>query len=833
VLTRRSYVTYLEAVWRDVRYARRVLLGSPAFTATALLTLAVAIGINTAVFALVDAVLLRPLPYPHPDRLGLLSLTFKRNGQITTNTAVNGRTWELVRDYAPSIDKAPFSGWTSGVNLVLRGSDGAEQPRFVQQQRVGTGFFGVLGVPPLIGREFTPDEDRPGGPAAVVLSAGLWRTALASDPNAVGRAITLRGEPYTIVGIMPDGFRTGAPADLWTPLRPSTTGEGGGTNYHVVLGLRDGVPREQAIGELAAVGAELQRRRPPGSEGDVSLSLIGLQEGLTADIRPTLLILWLSVAVVFVAACVNLAGLMLTRAARRRHEMATRLALGSGRSAVVRQLLVEAAVLGIAGGVAGLAVAAIAARGLEAVSKDTFDVWQTVSMGPRETFVAMLLSLAGSVIFGLGPAVQASRQPTRSNLLVSGGRSVAGAASHWPRRLLVVTQVALAVVLLVGSGLLLRTYSHLRGLNPGFDPSGVVTASVSLEDARYQIAANVSQLMEGTIERIRREPGITSAAVGLGLPYQRLLNMPFRRVDGPEAANPRNQITNATYVSGGFFETMRIPLRRGRTFDSRDRRDAPPVVVVNDAMVREHFHSSADVDPIGRRLQLAGADREIVGIVGDVQTRPGWGDAGPLTTAPLAYLPIGQVDDGFVRLVHVWFMPALIVRSSLPSDQVAATIRRSVEAVDPLLPLALVRSMSEVQELALNEQRLLTSLLLVLAGASLVVAVIGIHGLIAASVTERTREMGIRLALGATGRQALGTLALPGVVLAGTGVVAGVAGSIAALPLVRHFVWGVSVSDPATYAGVSVLLLTVAAAASVVPALRILRLDPAITLRQE
>ena len=295
-------------------------------------------------------------------------------------------------------------------------------------------------------------------------------------------------------------------------------------------------------------------------------------------------------------------------------------------------------------------------------------------------------------------------------------------------------------------------------------------------------------------------------------------------------SDARNQITNATYVTTGFFAVLRIPVRRGRAFDVRDRSTSPPVVIVNDALVRTYFK---DTDPMGRHIRLSGTVREIVGVVGDVQMKPGWGDNGPLSAMPLMYLPIAQLTDGFVRLVHGWFMPTVIVRSSIPADHASGAIRRAVGAVDPLLPLASVRTMADVQSASLGQQRLLTTLLLALACAALVVAAIGIHGLIAASVTERTREMGIRLALGATFGQALRTLAAPGVVLAGIGTAAGLAGSVAAVPLIRHFVWGVSVSDPTTYAGVAALLLGVATVASVAPALRILRLDPATTLRQE
>ena len=803
--SRPSPLGLIEAAWLDLRYARRVLWRTPAFTLTAVLTLALAIGVNTAVFALVDAILLKPLPYPHPERLALLTQTVKQSGQVSSSPAVDGRTWELVRDHLTSADRAVFSDWTTGVNLVVRGSNGAEQARFVQQQRVSTGFFSVLGVPMLAGREFTADEDRAGGPPAVVLSAELWRSAFASDPSAIGRAITLRGEAYAVVGIMPDGFQTGSRADLWTPLRPSTTGEGGGTNYEVLVGLRDESSRPAVAAQLASVAEELKRQRAATAEGpgnlpEVSFTLIGLQEGMTASIRPSLFVVWASVAVVLVAACVNLAGLMLTRAARRRREMATRLALGSGRSAVIRQLMVEAGVLGIVAGAAGIGVAAVMVSGLTWLAQDGFAIWQTVAVGWREAFVAVALAIVGSLIFGLGPALQASRQSTQSSLLAS-GRSVAGGTSHWPRRLLVVAQVALGVLLLVGSGLLLRTFNHLRNLEPGFDPAGVVTAAVSLEDARYRTAESVARLMDNVLTRVRQEPGMGSAAAGLGLPYERLLNLGFARMDGPGAANPRSQITNATYITSDYFEAFRIPVRRGRVFDGRDRADSAPVAIVNDALVRAHFKLEGDTDPIGHNIRISGTVREIVGVVGDIQVRPGWGSNGPLSAMPLVYVPVAQVSDSFVRLVHGWFMPTIAIRSSLSTVQVSDAIRRAVAAVDPLLPIASVRTMSEVRAASLGQQRLLTTLLLALAVAALIVAAIGIHGLIAASVTERTREMGVRLALGSTLGQALQTLALPGVLLAAIGTAAGLLGAAAAIPLIRHFVWGVSVSDPLTYAG--------------------------------
>ena len=658
-----SPTRFVEAAWLDVRYARRVLTGTPAFTLTALVTLALAIGVNTAVFALVNAVLLKPLPYPHPERLHLLSQAIRLDGPSEGNTRVDGRTWELVRDRAPSVNRAVFSNWTTGVNLVVRAANGSEQALFVEQQRVGSGFFSVLGVPPLVGREFTPAEDRPNGPPAVVLSAGLWRSAFAADPSAVGQAITLRGESYTVVGIMPDGFETGAQADLWTALRPSTSGEGGGSNYHVLVGLRTDSSRPQALAEMAGIAEELQRQRPADSQGQVVLSLVGLQDGMTSEIRRSLLIVWAAVGVVLVAACVNLAGLMLTRAARRRREMATRLALGSGRAAVVRQLLVEAGVLGIAGGAGGIAVAALATQGLTWLSRDTLDIWQTVAIGGKEAAVAAALSIVGSLIFGLGPAWQASRQSTQSSL-ISAGRSVAGGPSHWPRRILVVAQVALGVLLLVGSGLLLRTFMHLRGLDPGFDPDGVVSGSVSLEDARYRTANDVARLVEATLARAQEEPGIASAAAGLGLPYERLLNLGFRHADGPEAADTRSQITSVTYITARFFDVLGIPVRRGRAFDARDRAGSAPVVIVNEALVRAHFNGA---DPIGRHLRLSGTVREIVGVVGNVQMRPGWGDQ-RAARRDAARLLADRSADRWLRSPGAWMVHARHRRTHVAAE---------------------------------------------------------------------------------------------------------------------------------------------------------------------
>jgi predicted permease len=813
---------------QDLRYAWRVLRKSPAFAFTAIATLGIAIGINGAVFALARAVLLAPLPYPAPENLELVARSVRGGATTSTDEAVNGRTWELVRDSGAAFDRAVFSTWTTGVNLATTGAAGAGRARYVQQQRVGTGFFRVLGVAPAYGREISPDEDRPAGPPAVVLSDSLWRTHFAADPGVVGRGVLLRGEPHTIVGIMPPGFHSGERADLWTALKATAAGDGGGENYHIVLRHEGAGARAAALNTIARLGDDLRRERPRGDEREISLTLTPLQASVAGRLRQPILILWAAVGIVLLAACVNLAGVMLARTSSRGRELATRLALGSGRPAIFRQLLTEAGLLGLLGGVAGIVVASLALDGLKWLASDAYEVWQPVAFGLSSALAVIVLAVAASVAFGLGPALHAATSGDRVSL-ARGGRAVAGATRHWPRRVLVVTQVALGVMLLTGAGLLVRTFVHLRSLDPGFDSAGLMTASISLEDSRYRTTASVAHLLDESVARIRSTAGVEAAAASLGLPYQRLLNLGFRYLDGVEAtgAQPARN-TSATYVTQGFFEAMRIPIRRGRSFDDRDRSGAAQVAVVNQSFASQYFPGS---DPVGRRIRMSGVDREVVGVVGDVQVKPGWGNFGPLSAMPLVYVPLAQVSDGFVRLVHGWFQPAFVVRSAGSSTSILAAVQNAVSSIDPLLPLASFESVEDVRAAALAEQRLLMTLLLALAAAAVAVSAIGIHGLIATTVNERTREMGVRIALGSTAGAALRTLALPGVWLAATGTAVGLGAAVAATRTIRHFVWGISTTDPWTFVAVACLLFVIATAASVLPALSILRLDPATALR--
>jgi predicted permease len=541
--------------------------------------------------------------------------------------------------------------------------------------------------------------------------------------------------------------------------------------------------------------------------------------------------LWGAVGLVLLIACVNIAGLLLARSGARTREIATRMALGSGRRAVIRQLLVESGVLAIAGGALGVVLGWGVLATLMRLSADVFPVAYPVALDTRVLAITLLVALITSVIFGLVPALHASRVDVQAALAESGARSVAGGRSRWARRALVVGEVAMGVVLLVSAGLLVRTFVHLSSLSPGFDPSSVTTATISLQDKRYEDPAKVAQLFADTLQRIRRQPGVEAAGVSLGLPYTRLLNLGFGRVEGATQED-KGGMTNVSYITPGFIEALRLPLRKGRAFADSDNRDSVPVAIVNEEFVRRYYKGQ---DVVGLHILTAGARREIVGVVGNARaTSSGLGgDGSPLITPFIVYVPASQTAGVNLRLLHTWFSPSWVVRSSGPITGLPDGIRQSIAAVDPLLPIAKMESMADVQAASLAPQRFMMSIVLGLGLVALLLAAIGIHGLIASSVHERTRELGIRLALGATSRQVLAAVVIPGVILAAIGVAIGSAAALAVVGLLRAFLWGVQPTDPVTFAIVISGLLSVALVASLVPALRVLRLDPARTLRAE
>ncbi len=807
---------------RNLAFGLRILRRNPDFTLSAIATLGLCIGVNTAVFSLVDAVLLRPLPYPEPDRLAVVATRYQSPSGESVQTGQDGRGWELIREQATFLERAVFSAWATGVNLSV--GDSAEH---VREQRVGAGFFSVLGVDPLAGREFTPDEDAAGGPAVTVLSHGLARRLFGEAAAAVGEVIQLRGEPQEIIGVMPAGFDSGTSAELWTPLRPSTSGEGQGTNYQVLARLPEGMTLEQAQARLAALGGRLHEVRQLSPDVSVQLQLVALQESQTESVRPSLAAIWAAVGLVLLLGCVNIAGLLMARLGWRRREIATRLALGGGRGAVLRQLLTEGLVLAVGGGLAGIAFASLGQEALEWLARDGLGMSQTLELDGRALAFTALVALATSLLFGLVPALQASRTDLRESFAESDSRGATGGGRLWPRRLLVVTQVAGVVVLLMASGLVLRTVAGLRGLSPGFDPRGAVTARISLHDSRYGTRDAVQRLIQASLQEIRGAPGVEAAGVGLTLPYERALNMVFQPVG--EDSGDEVKLTNLFWVTPGYSEALGMTLLRGRWLSEADGPESAAVVLVNRAFARRYF---PDQEALGRQISVSDGARQIVGIVGDVQVLPSWGEFGPLGEVPAVYMPLAQASDGFLRLVHTWFSPAFVVRSRRSPQEVAQLVEQAVASRDPGMPLFSIRSMEEIMAGSWARQQTQAILLGALAGLALLLAAVGIWGLIANSVLERRREMGIRIALGATLWNAVGVVALPGVRLTLAGIAIGGVAAYWLLSLIEHLVWGVRLADPLTFAAVAGILLLSAALASLAPSLRIVRLDPSTTLRE-
>jgi len=811
--------TWLHALWNDFRFALRQLRKSPGGSLVIVATLALCIGANTAVYSVVDAVLFRPLPYPEHDRLALVVTYIAGNGEGGLDTSQNGTQFESVRDNVPALEVAAY-GLGGGANFSSSG-----QARFIKQQRVSSGYFHVLGVPPQLGREFNRTEDTAGGPAAAILSYAFWQSALGGDRNIVGKAITLRGEPYTVVGLMPRGFRADQPADVWTPLRPSRNGEGSGDNYGVIARLKPGITWAAANAQLKALSLTL---RPHGSPNNFVFEerIIPLQQGLTYDNRNRIVLPWAAVLVVLLISCANIAGLLLTRSASRRHEIATRLAIGASRSAVIRQLLAESALLALAGGSSGMLLGAFALDQLKALGAANLELWHPLVFDGRVFAVMAAASLLTTVLFGLVPALDASRVDLRS-VLVENDRGVVGPKRTWLRSGLVVCEIALSLVLMISAGLLVRTLAWLEHQNPGFDPRHVLTAQTSLQDARYRTAVSVNTLFRKGLAEIRSTPGVESAAVALTLPYERPLNDNFRVVDGIR----QGQIAETVYATPGYFETLKMRLIDGRTFRDSDTAQSTKILVVSQSFATKYFGSTSRA--LGGHLEMSRDFRQIVGVLADVQQHSGVGDFGPVSYSPTIYLPAAQLSDTAVQMVHTWFSPSWVVRSNLPPGDLSTRLSSAIASIDPQLPVANFHSMQDLQRLSVQDQRYQAVLFASLAGLALLLSLIGIYGIVSQSVVQRSREMGIRMALGATAQDAVNAVLKPGLRYAISGLVIGVCLSIASARLLTHLVWGIPALDPLTFAGTSLFLFICALLASLIPSLRLSRIDPAQTLREK
>ena len=809
----------MEILNQNLRFAVRQLWRNPGFTVTVVLTLALSIGANTAIFSIVNALLLKSLPYSQPERMGTIYTHVTGPMGWDERHHVNGEQWELLRDNVPSLIAAVSATRTSGVNLQAD-----SQVQYLHAGRVSAHYFDVLAIHPIVGRNFSEAEDLPHGARTAILSYGLWRNAFASDPNISGKNILLKGEPYTVVGVLPDGVTVPLDADVYTALQASRDGEGGGTNFDLITRLREGATWQQADAEinrawsLRTVRYELQDN--PGAQ--VTYYSVPLQKGETATLRPQVLALMLAAGIILLIACANLAGLTLVRMLRRMPEVATRLALGASRWQIQKQFWVETLLLAFVGGTAGIAVGFVTLRGLLQLLPEHFFPVAAVPLDGRVLAFTVLISVLTSVLFGMIPALTGLRYDLRSAIA---NRSTGRANQLGLRQGLIAGEVALTVVLLASSGLLIRTLVHLQTLPPGFDSTGVMTAKASLDDARFHDSAEFRKLLYASVAAMRQIPGVQHAAVGLSLPYERTLNSGVMLSDGKESG--QQVMTGEAYISPDYFGALQIPILMGRAFTDADGPNSQQVAIVNQTFVRKFFNGAS---PLGHYVDK---DKMIVGVVEDVAIEPGLDPTAPLSAEELMYIPATQVDAPSLSLLHVWFQPSWIVRTAGPVEGLTAQMQRALASVDPNLPFSGFYRMNDLLERTLATQRVEVALLSTMAVLALLLSAVGIFALVANIVAQKTREIGIRMALGSTIQQAMVNIGGPGVRASGLGLILGLVLCAGALRAMRSVLYGVGIYDIPTIVCVILILASVTVIAGTVPTLRIARIDPAQTLRDE
>lgn len=820
----------LDTLFTEFRYAVRQLRKAPAFTTICIFILALGIGANTLIFTFVYALLLRPLPYPHPERLAALmthtGATLKSGDHLTEeDDSVDGETWELVSDNVPAVIPAAYVSVT-GVNLQV-----GKTVRYVQEQRVSAHYFEVLGITPFIGRGLSEEEDRPQGPNAVILSYALWKSLFDLDPEIYGKTILLKGAPHIVVGILPANAQTPQAADLWTPLQPSRTGEGSGDNYGLIMRLRNGMTWQEADAQLRPLHPSYLAEFSKTENGEAWMYAEPLQQDLAEPARLPGMILISAVAFILLIACANLAGLMLVRVLRRSSEMATRLALGATRAAILRQVMMEPFLLVVAGAAAGLIVARSILDFLPRVLAPEMLPVGGISLDMRVLCFAVAISLCTAVLIGTLPAREASRVDLRGAMGPNAWNEAGRKSQRRIRQLLIAGEVALTIVLLSGAGLLIRTLAHLETLPPGFDPSNVMTAQVSLDDVRYHDSATFQNLVRTGLMTMQRIPGVESAAFGLSLPYQRGLNEGIRIADGAQAGELHG--SSAVYITPDYFQTLRIPILAGRAFKETDTSQSEFVAIVNVSFARAYFRTE---DVVGRHLKATktGPTLTIVGVVADVTKRPGLQQTAPLTAGePTYYLPAAQADQQMLNLAHTWFQPSWIVRTQGPIQGLAGEMQKALAEADPQLPFSGVHGMVDLEHQALEHQRTEVLLLSVLAGLALLLSIVGVYGLVSNLVTQRTREIGIRMALGSTLERTMVEIGKSGILAAIWGVVAGLGLTVVAVRFIRSELYGVRPYDAVTFAATLTLLLIAVTLASLAPTRRIANIDPASTLRAE
>ncbi|HVQ28057.1 MAG TPA: ABC transporter permease [Vicinamibacteria bacterium] len=812
----------IEVLVQDIRYAFRLLRKNPGFTAVAVLTLALGIGANTAIFSVVYAVLLKPLPYASAEQLFNVF-------QMQPQQGVAGTGWSYpnfveLRDQA-SVFSEMAGAQQHQLTLTARG-----EPSIVNASVVTPELFPLFGEKPLMGRTLRSDDGKEGAPPVVVLSEALWRGSFGADPGLVGASINLDQRPFTVVGVMPASFRFPLLTQserVWIPLAhdplfgswmPRRTGHW----LQVTARLKPGVSLAQAQAEMDSIGGRLAQAFPAENDGWL-IRMVPLQQMLVGQARSPLLVLLGAVGLVLLIACANIASLLLARATSRSREMAVRAALGAGRARIVRQLLSETAVLGLLGGASGMALAYWGVQSLSALLPPGLPRVNDIRVDHWVLGFALLLSAIASCAFGLAPALSAASSNSQAGLREGHARSGDPGGRRRARGALVAAEVALAMVLLVAAGLLLRSFTNLMSVSPGFEVRHLLKADVSLPQYQYSTPQQWTRFSDELLARIQAEPGLEDTAVAVPRPLaDRCLTLGFDIVGSPPASASESRTAEYVSVSPDYFRVMGIPLVAGRAFDGHDIPASPRVSVISQALARLYFPGQ---DPLGKRLVFGfppgtgGEEREIVGIVGDVRAMDLGQAPGPMMYVPYAQAPFWGAN--------------LVVKSALSPASVAATIRREVRRLDKDLPVTDVATMPDVLEASVAQPRFRTFLLGLFAAMALALAATGIFGVISYSVSCRTNEIGIRVALGASRAAILWMVLRETLILTFTGLAIGVPCALAATRLLEHMLFGVSASDPATLAGVALALSSVAVLAGYVPARRAMRVEAMVALRHD
>src|SRR5205809_2267209 len=801
---------------QDLHYGVRMLVKNPSFTIVAVLALALGIGANSAIFSVVNTVLLRPLPYKNPGRLVMLweeamHLGFPKNTPSPANF-IDWRAQNTVFEAMAAMVERSF-------NLT-----GVGEPERFDGRRVSANLFDLLGVQPQLGRAFRAEEDKPGS-RVVILSNGLWQHRFGGDPRVIGQAVSLNGESYTVIGVMPGSFQFPTRRDqLWVPLAFDAKEAASRGNHflEVIARMKPGVTLQQAQAEMSTIAARLAQQYPEENLR-VGSVVTALQEQVVGDIKPALLVLLGAVGFVLLIACANVANLLLARAAARQKEIALRLALGAGRSRLTRQFLTESVLLAVIGGAVGLLLSIAGLRVLKTFIPDTISQAQAVSIDAKVLVFTGLVALVTGIIFGLAPAMQVSHLDINDTLKEGGRDAAGGTRGNRIRALLVIGEIAVSFVLLMGAGLLINSFMHLRNLHPGFRANHLLTMKIPLSEVKYPDKERRSPFYAEVLRRVQALPGVQSAAVAGNLPLTYDGDsMPIGiegRTDPPPDQRPDVILR---VVGPGYFSTMGIPLVRGRDFNEQDKADSARVVIVSEKTAR-HFWPGEN--PIGKRLQPGSTNRnipwiEIIGVVKDVRQND-------LVSEPKMkmYMPYQQVNS---------FAPnALVVRTNVEPLSLAAAVRNAIWAVDKDQPVSNLRSMDEIVSEAVARQRFSMLLLGIFAALAMVLAAVGIYVVMSYSIAQRTREIGLRIALGAQKSDVLKMILRQGLRFVAAGLAIGLAASFALTRVMASLLFGISATDPATFVSISLMLIAVALLASYIPAVRAMKIDPMLALRYQ